>query len=191
MRRLLPAFVAAAVLALAPAALAADAKIAILDFQRAGLETDEGKLIAGQLADEMKAKQGQLDAKQVEFKQLADDFEKQSALLNDQTKAQKRAELQKRDEEIRTMFMQLQQELGQREQEASKGMSDRIRAIVAEIATADGIQLVVDRPAVVWAAGPLDITNEVIRKYNAKYPAKGGGAGAKGTKPAGAKAKPQ
>jgi outer membrane protein len=183
-----------AALALAPAARAADFKAAVVDFQRAGLETDEGKAIAQQLAEEMKSKQSQLDAKQNELKQLAEDFDKQAALLNDQTKAQKRAELQRRDEEVRSMFMQLQQELGQREQEASRGMSDRLRKIVADIAAADNIKLVVDRQAVIWNAAGLDITEQVISKYNDKFPYKGGsgggaGGGKGGTKPAGAKTK--
>ncbi len=185
MRKLLIALTAAA--ALAPAARAADLKIAVVDFQKAGLETDEGKAIAQQLADEMKSKQTQLDAKQNELKQLADDFDKQAAVMNDQTKAQKRQELQKRDEEVRAMFMQLQQELAQREQAASQGMSDKLRTVVADIAAGDGIQLVVDRQAVIWGQSALDITNEVIRKYNARYPYKGGKAG--GTKPAGGKGK--
>ncbi len=172
-------------LALATTARAAE-KYAVLDFQRAMSECDEGKAIIGQLQGEMKDKQAQLDAKQKEFRAAADDFEKQSSLLNDQTKQQKGAELDKRSQELQKMYMQLQQELAQKEQEATKGIGQKMRTVVKEIVDASGIQLVVDAGSVIWASPGLELTNEAIRKYNAKFPYKGGGAGA--TKPAGGKA---
>lgn len=180
MHKLVTAAVVA--LALAPAAQAAE-KYAVIDIQRAMLECDEGKAISTQLQAEMNEKQGQLNAKQKEFKAAAEDFEKQASLLNDQTKQQKGAELDKRREDLEKMYMQLQQELAQKEQEATKGIAQKMRAVVKEISDASGIQLVVDSGTVVWAHPGLDLTNEAIRKYNTKFPFKGG------AKPAGGKAK--
>jgi outer membrane protein len=171
-----------AALAFAPAARAAD-KIAVIDVQKAMLECDEGKAASTQLQAEMKDKQGQLDVKQKEFTALRDEFEKQGALLNEQTRAQKTAELEKRGEELQRMYMQLQQELAKKESEATKGIAGRMRQVVKEIAEASGFQLVTDVSPVVWASPGLDITTEAIRKYNAKFPYKGA------TKPAGGKTK--
>jgi len=179
---------------LAPAARA-ETKIGIVDFQRAGMECDEGKAITAALKKEMEEKQKQLDAKQTEFQTLRADFDKQQALLNDQAKQAKMVELDKRAGELQQMYVQLQQELAAREQEASRGMSDRLNATVKEIADSEGIQVVVNKAAVVYSPPSLDITNEVIRKYNAKYPKKAEADAAKApasaTTPASAAPKPQ
>jgi len=178
---------------LAPAARA-ETKIGIVDYQRAGMECDEGKAITAALKKEMEEKQKQLDAKQTEFQTLRADFDKQQALLNDQAKQAKVAELDKRAGELQQMYVQLQQELAAREQEASRGMSDRLNATVKEIADSEGIQVVVNKAAVVYSPPSLDITNEVIRKYNAKYPKKADADQAKpasAATPASAAPKPQ
>ena len=178
---------------LAPAARA-ETKIGIVDYQRAGMECDEGKAITAALKKEMEEKQKQLDAKQTEFQTLRADFDKQQALLNDQTKQAKVVELDKRAGELQQMYVQLQQELAAREQEASRGMSDRLNATVKEIADSEGIQVVVNKAAVVYSPPSLDITNEVIRKYNAKYPKKADADQAKpasAATPASAAPKPQ
>jgi outer membrane protein len=45
---------------------------------------------------------------------------------------------------------------------------------VREIAEADGVSMVLEKGAgVVYAPPSLDLTNELIRKYNARHPAGG------------------
>ncbi len=181
---------AAAVLAavlLAPAARAAEIRIAYIDFQKAGVECDEGKIIVAGLKKEMEEKQKQLDAKQKALKDMYADFEKQASLMNEEAKKAKANELQKTAQDLEQTFMQLQKEFATKEQEASKAVGAKLRQLVKEVAEAGNIDIVLDRPAVIWANNNLDLTGEVIRKYNLKYPAKAGAkpAGAKsGTKPA-------
>jgi outer membrane protein len=169
------AFLALGLLAMPLAALA-DSKLGWVDMQRALEEIDEGKVAKAQLKKDFEEKQKQLDAKQSELEALRTDFEKQQAVLSDQVKQTKAAEIEKRFGEVRQFYVQLQQDLAAREQEASKGITERMNGLVREIAEAEGLQAVLDGGAVVWAAPSLDLTNEVIRKYNAKFPLKGDGA---------------
>ena len=165
-------------LALAPVARAAETRVGFVDMRRAVYEVEEGKAATTLLKKDFDEKQKQLDAKQAEVQQLGADFEKQQAVLSDQVKAQKAAELDKRVNDVRQLYVQLQQDLSQREQEALKGIFERMSPLVKDIAEGEGLQMVVERSNVVWATQSLDITNEVIRKYNAKYPPKAGGAAA-------------
>jgi outer membrane protein len=41
--------------------------------------------------------------------------------------------------------------------------------IVREIATADGFSVVMDAQAVMYADATIDVTNELVRKYNARH----------------------
>ncbi len=176
MRAILSTSLIALALAGAPAARAADARIGVVDYRRAVHEVDEGKAIDSNLRKELEDKQKQLDAKQAELETMRSEFEKQQAVLSDQVKQAKAAEIEKRFGEVRQFYVQLQQDLAAREQEASKGITERMNQLVREIAEAEGLQAVLDGGAVVWAAASLDLTNEVIRKYNAKFPFKGDGA---------------
>jgi outer membrane protein len=192
MRKLL--ITLATALALAPAARA-DVKIAIVDQNAAMEENEEGKATLANLNKELEDKRKIVEAKQKEFAAAQADFEKQASVMNDQTKAAKEAELQKKFEELQGMAQQGEQELGGRLAEARKGIEARMRAVVKEIAEAEGFTVVLDARAVVFGTSALDITSEVIRKYNGRFPYKGPkapapAAGAKaGAKPAGAKAK--
>jgi outer membrane protein len=164
-------------LALAPALAAAEQKVGVVDLQRALNEVDEGKAAKALLKKDFDEKQKQLDGKKAEFDKLQTDFEKQAVVMSDAAKKDKAADLERRARELQGLFVQLQKDLSERERDATKGIFDRMAVIVREIADSDGISLVLERGAgVVYAVSSLDLTDELIRKYNARHPAGGGAA---------------
>jgi len=183
MRNLLTPALIALVLGLAPAARA-ETKIAFVDIQRAETENEEGKAITVTLKKELDDKQKQLDNRQGEVQALRADFEKQQAVITDAMKASKKEEIDKRLGELQQMYVQLQQDMANREHELFKGIDDRLRQVIKEVAEGESMQLVLAQPVVIWATPSLDITNEVIRRYNAKFPYKPGDAAKPVAKPA-------
>jgi outer membrane protein len=172
-------------LALAPALAAAEQKIGVVDLQRALNEVDEGKAAKALLKKDFDEKQKQLDGKKAEFDKLQADFEKQAVVMSDAAKKEKATDLDKRARELQGLFVQLQKDLSDRERDATKGIFDRMASIVRDIAQADGFAVVLERGAgVVFATSSLDLTDEVIRKYNARHPAAGGAAAKKQPAPA-------
>jgi len=168
----LPAVLIPILLALAPAARA-DTKIAFVDFERAGNECDEGKAANAALAKVQEEKMKPVKDKQTEFETMRADFEKQQTVLSAEARQQKGIELQKRSDELQQMYMQAQQELQQKNMELIRTLGDHVADVVKEIAEKEGIQVVMNKSALVYAPDALDLTNEVIRKHNAKFPAKG------------------
>jgi outer membrane protein len=175
----------AAVLAAAAAALAfpvharAEQKLAYVDLQRALNEIEEGKAAKANLKREFDQKQKMLDDKKAEFDRLRADFEKQSMVMSEQARKDKQAELERKGGELQGFFVQLQKELSEREREATRGIFEKMHAIVREIADSEGVSLVVQAEALVYASPSLDITTELVRKYNARHKA-GASSGAKG-----------
>jgi outer membrane protein len=164
-----------AALALAPALARAEQKIGFVDLQRALNEVDEGKAAKALLKKDFDEKQKQLDGKKTEFDKLQADLEKQSVVMSDAAKKEKANELDHRARELQGLFMQLQKDLSDRERDATKGIYDRMAGIVREIAEAEGFSVVLERGAgVVYAPNSLDLTNELIRKYNSRHPSAGG-----------------
>ena len=159
---------------LARPAAAADVKLGYVDLQRALNEVDEGKAAKALLKKDFEEKQKQLDAGKTDFEKARADFEKQQVVMSEQAKRDKASELDRRAMELQATYQKLQQDLMKREQEMTGGIFQKMSDIVREMAEADGITLVLERNAgVVYALPALDLTNELIRKYNAKYPGTG------------------
>jgi outer membrane protein len=171
---------AAALVALAGALFAlpsparADTKVAYVDLQRALTEIDEGKAARAALKEEFDQKQKMLDDRKGEFEKMRGDFEKQSSLMSDDARKEKQGEIERKGNELQGFFMQQQKELSDREREMTRGIFEKMSGIVHEIAEAEGVSLVVQSEALVYAAPSLDLTNELVRKYNTRY--KGGAA---------------
>ncbi len=159
-------------LAAGPALARAEQKLGYVDLQRALNEVDEGKAAKALLKKDFDEKQKQLDAKKAEFDKLQADLEKQAVVMSDAAKKERAAELDRRARELQGLFVQLQKDLTDRERDATKGIFDRMAIIVREIAEADGFSMVFEKGAgLVYAPPSADLTNELIRKYNARHPA--------------------
>jgi outer membrane protein len=169
MRKIVSALALA--LALLPAAASAQQKIGYVDLQRALNEVDEGKSAKALLKKDFDEKQKQIDARKTEFDKLQADFEKQATVMSEQARKDKGADLDRRARELQALFVNLQKDLSEREREATRGIFDRMAQLVGEIAEADGFTIVLERNAgLVYAPPSLDLTNELIRKYNHRYP---------------------
>jgi outer membrane protein len=170
----LAALLAAALLAPA-AARAADLKIGYVDLQRAVSEVEEGKTARAQLKKEFDEKQKKLDEKEAELKRLQGEFEKQAVVLSEQAKKEKAAELERKFGEAQALLRQLQQELGGRERELMSALFDKMGQIVKEIAESEGLTYVLEKnqAGILYAPSSLDVTNELVRKYNARFAKKG------------------
>ncbi len=170
-------------LALAPAAVQAEQRIGYVDLQRALNEVDEGKAATASLKKDFDQKQKQLNAKKAEFDKAQAEFEKQSVVMSEQARRDRGQDLERRARELQTLFVQLQKEISDRERDATKGIFERMSAIVREIAEAEGFTMVLDKNSgIVYAPPSLDLTNDLIRKYNARHPAGGGGKAAPAAK---------
>jgi outer membrane protein len=165
-------------LALAAPAVRAETKIGYVDLQRAIREVDEGKAATAVLKRDFDEKQRQLDAKRTDFEKAKADFDKQSSLMNEQARRDRGGELERKAMELQQLFVQLQKDLSGREQEAMRGIIDKMTGLVREMAEADGFTMVLERgdAGIIYAQQSLDLTNELVRKYNARHP--GGGASA-------------
>ena len=162
-------------------------KIGYVELQRALMETEEGRKARADLKKVFDQKQKELDEQQNQLKKDIDDLEKKRTLLPADTVKQREADLQGRMQKVQQTYLRHQQDLGSKEQEATGKIFERMQRIIAKIAATENLTLVFDRQqaGLVFAKPHLDLTNEVIRRYNAGEGRDGGG----GAKPAaGAKA---
>jgi len=179
MQRVTRLVVMAALLLGASQALAEDFKLGYVDMQRAMNETDDGKKAKAALKKVFDQKQKELDEQQNALKKDIEDFDKKRTLLPPDQVRDKEAEFQARMQKIQQTYLRHQQDLSGKEQEATAKIFDRMKKIINKIAAAENFSMIVDQSALVFAKPHLDLTTEVIRRYNA-------GEGADNAKPAAA-----
>lgn len=154
----------------APPAKAADVKIGYVDLRRAVNEVEDGKAARAQLKKDFDQKQKTLNDMQTDLKKLKEDFDKQSVVMADQARREKQADLDRKFMELQNRFMQMQQELSGREQEIMRGIIDKMTQVVNEIADAEGFTYVFEKNSgLLRAPAANDLTNEVVRRYNARF----------------------
>ncbi len=152
-----------------PMAAMADTKLAYVDLQRAMEETEDGKKAKAKLKAEFDRKQAELNTKQDELKKMKEDLDKKSQLMKPEALAQEQQQFQQRVAQLQEVFARLQRDLQQKQQDITSQMFAKLSTLVARIADRDHLSMVLERGAsVVWGQPSLDITNEVIRMYNAE-----------------------
>ena len=81
--------------------------------------------------------------------------------------------------DLQQTYLRLQKDLSEKEQQMTAPIFGKMRNVIAKIAERDNFTMIFERSAsesVLWAKPSLDLTNEVIRRYNA---GEGGGGGKK------------
>ena len=162
------------------AAFAEDVKIGYVDMQRALNETDDGRKAKEKLKKDFDQKQKELDEQQNALKKDMEDLEKKRTLLPPEKAREKDAENRARLEKIQQTYLRHQQDLSGKEQKETQKIFERMTKIIQEIAAAENFSMIVDKSALVFAKPHLDLTNELIRRYNGP----GAGGGQKATPPA-------
>jgi outer membrane protein len=144
--------------------------VAYVDLQRALLEVAEGRAAKAKLKKEFDKRQARLDGEQEELRRLKEELDKQSAVMDPAKKSEKEAELQRRFMELQQTYMTLQGELTKQEKELTDKIFSKMEVILREIAQANDIEIILERNnGVVYGVPGLDLTNELIRKYNKRF----------------------
>jgi len=153
----------------AQTARAADDKLGVVDLQRALNEVEEGATAKKNLKKEFDEKQRQLDSKQNELKKLKDELDAQMTMMTPEKKAERVADLQKKLLEVQQLYMGLQQDLTKREGEATAQIFQKMGVILSQMGEEQGFFAIVEKTAVPYFRPSLDVTNELIRRYNDSY----------------------
>ena len=146
---------------------------AYVDLQRAVFEVNDGKA-AKQRLEEMKTqRQKALDKKQQELKKLQESLEKQAQFMKEDVKAKKSEEFRQKLGELQQTYATLQRELAEEEMKIQQKILGQMGEVLKAMGEEGSYTMIVRKDALLWAPSHLDVTNELIRRYNS---GKGGAA---------------
>ncbi len=161
-------FIAAAFAALVLAPVArAESRFGFVDLQRAIAEIQEGREAKARLKKEFDERQSELDAKQEEVKQAQADLKAHQDAMSDEAKRKAEQEMDQKMIEVSRLYQSLQKELMRKEQETMKPILAKMTRVIKTIAENEGLTMVFEQSqGLLYAQPSLDLTNEVIRRYN-------------------------
>lgn len=173
-------FVVLALVALSAVPARAELKLGYVDLQRALGEVFEGKDAKTRLKAELDKSRSGFESEKNKLRADSVVLEKQAAMMSEDVRAQKYQEMQKKVIDLTQREQQAQLDLAKKEQEELRKIFDKMDPIISAIAQREGLAMVLEKSdsGIVYALPSMDLTNELVRTYNEKYPAKGKAAGA-------------
>jgi outer membrane protein len=181
-RRIVWALALALSLVTAPAT--AQMKVAVVDTQRAVMETEDGLRMQATLKKVFDSRQRELDKKQEELQKEREDIEKQRDVLSKTALAKRVDKWQREMVNLQTVFVEYNKELQKKQSELTQPIFQKAMGVIRRMATQEGYDVVVDKQAVPYVRSDLDLTDKVIQLYNQGAPAEPADKGAKDKAPA-------
>lgn len=156
----------------------AQAKIATVDLQRAINEVSEGATAKKKLESMMAEKESAIAKMQKNLETMQSELEKQQVILSDAARKQKEEELYMANMQFQQAYQRSQGEMQQAYMGAMETLIGKMKPLVGTIATEKGYTIVIEtnEGGVYYSSPTIDITDELIKRYNAANPAAAGTA---------------
>ncbi len=156
------------------ASWAQDTKIGFVNTLEVLYATEEGKRELEQLNQFASQKQQEIGTQSSDLQKLRDQYLTQQATLNASTRAQSERTIADKERDLQRLQEDIELEYNQRRDEMLAQASEKIQVIINEYAKLNGFGVVFLRnEGQTYVNLSLDITQEVIRIYNERYPAVG------------------
>lgn len=154
----------------------AEITVAAVNMQQALQEIGEGKNAKARLDKMMTDKNAAMEKMKANVEKLQAEYEQQKMLLSDSARKQKEEEIQLAYMQFQQTYAQSQQEMQTTYENTMATLISKMKTVVGAIATERHYTMVVetgsDISSVLYAAPTVDITAEVVKRYNAANPAK-------------------
>ncbi|HEX4275565.1 MAG TPA: OmpH family outer membrane protein [Bryobacteraceae bacterium] len=157
---------------LAPLATVASAqlKVAVVNVQKAMLDSDELKKVSAEVEARYKPRQDELQKLQTELQSI------QTQLQNPKITPQQQNDLnvqgQRKQRDAQRMSDDLQQEFDRDRQDILAKSAQKMQDVVKKLAEEKGFDVVLDVSQMLYFKPALDITADALAAYNKAYPAK-------------------
>ena len=152
----------------------AEVLVGTVDVQKVLVTVKEGDAVKGKLQKAYEKKQGELKGDEEKIRKQQDEYQKQRLVMNEQAKATKEQQLQEEFVKLQKKTMEYQKEIQEMEQKLKTPILDKIREVVEEVSKKAGVEMTFEMSTgpIVYAKNMKDLTDEVIKQYDKKYPAK-------------------
>lgn len=150
-------------------------KIAVINFQAAVFQTNEGRRNISELQKKFDPKRTQLKAQADEIDTLKKQLQASGDKLSDAERESRTQSIDQKEKSLQRDGEDASNDYSQQMQQAYQQLAEKVYGVVQSYATQNGFGVVLDAsasqqqlPTVLWASQSTDITKAVIDAYNAK-----------------------
>jgi Skp family chaperone for outer membrane proteins len=145
-------------------------KVGVVNAQEILAKTKKGVEIQKRLESLQQRKQQEMQTKQDEIKKLEKDVV--SPALNQETREKKSLELQTKRKNLKRFIEDAQNEIQRESQKELVELEKAVMPLIDQIGKSKGFTIIFDitRPGIVYFDEAIDITPEVIKAFDAKFP---------------------
>jgi outer membrane protein len=169
---ILPALAVCAAGLVTSSVASAQAKIAVIDFQRAILETAEIKKASNELQAKYKGRTDALDKVQRELNDIQTQLQSSQGKLSASGEADLTSRGQRKQREAQRLSEDLQADVERERNDILQRAGTRMTEVVKKLSEEKGYDFVADRANLVYFKPAIDITNDAIAAYDKTHPAK-------------------
>jgi outer membrane protein len=146
-------------------------KIGVVDLMKALNESDAGKKAKAELESVIKSKQAVINEKGKAIEKLKAELDKQSSVLSPDAKKSKQDNLDRMMRDYQRMVSDSQSDVKQKESDLTDGILKGLRTVIKKIGQKEGYTIIIEdaKGIVLYSKKNLDLTDEVIKQYNASH----------------------
>jgi outer membrane protein len=145
------------------------AKVAYVYLQAIASNSAEGKAATAKIQEMEKKKMAELGDKNKQLEALKTKLQQQASVINDQARTQIEKDIDKMNREIQFFQQEAQAERDQLQNELQMDFQRKLNPILEQVAKEKGLHVLLDGQSsgAVWADPGLDLTSEVIKRFDA------------------------
>lgn len=155
---------------LASAAGAQQFKIGYVDLQRALNESDAGKAAKERFKVQVDRLQVDLKKKKDALDSMKEQLEKKASVMKDEEARNLEKDYQKKLRDFERAYKDSQGELQQKDSELTVELLKELQVVIEEFGKEQGFSMILEQSSssVLYGAPDLDLTEQVIARYNAR-----------------------
>jgi outer membrane protein len=165
----------------AQSAPSAQNKIGVINIQLAIANTNEGKKVFADLQKKYQPRQQELQRLQQEIQAIQDQLTKQSATLSEEEQGRLNRDAEEKQKLLKRSTEDAQTDFDNDRREAINKIGQKMVKIINDYAAQNGFSLVLDdaQIPIYFASKDIEITEEIVKRYDAANPVADAGATAK------------
>jgi outer membrane protein len=145
------------------------AKIAYVNVQAIASNSVEGKAASAKVAELQKQKVAELGEKNKQLQALQTKLQQGGSVLSDQARGQLEKDIEKMQRDIQFFQQDANSELQDLQTNLQNDFQEKLNPVLEQVATEKGLNMLLDigNSGAVWANTGLDLSAEVIRRFDA------------------------
>ena len=149
----------------------AQVKVAVINTQRAVLETAEMKKAAAEMEAKYRPQQQEIEKRTKELQAIQEKLSDPSKVKPEEA-AELQADGQRKQRVLQRLTEDVQAEVERERNDILQKGGQRMQQVVSKLAEEKGLDLVVDSSNTIFFKPALEITNEAIAAYDKQFPSK-------------------